>query len=269
MLHVQTEDFPVESKKKLSDFFAASSRADSRALLVDYDGTLAPFCTDRNRTPPYPEVPPLLNRIKNSTDTRLVVVTGRRACEIGPLLDLKRVEVWGCHGLERLRTDGTFEMPRLPEPTLQALAEADEMLAVEGLADLIEYKPAGTAIHWRGLEALADEVTGKVQRVWSMLPEREGLSLVEFNGGIEMRVTARNKGDAVRTILSEMKPGTSVAYMGDDVTDEDAFSALQGRGLSILVQDEYRPTAADVWIRPPEEVVAFLEQWVTACGGAS
>jgi trehalose 6-phosphate phosphatase len=269
MLHVATEDFPVESKKRLSDFFSASSQADSRALLVDYDGTLAPFCPDRNRTPPYPQVPLLLHRIRTSTDTRLVVVTGRRACEIGPLLGLKRVEVWGCHGLERLRTDGTFEMPKLPEHTLQALADADELLAGEGLSDLMEYKPAGTAIHWRGLESIAEEAAEKVQRVWSMLPNRDGLKLVEFNGGIELRVAARNKGDAVRTILSEMGPGTPVAYLGDDATDEDAFSALQGRGLSILVQKEYRATAADVWIRPPEEVVSFLEQWVTACGGAS
>lgn len=269
MARVAIEDFPVESKKRLSDFFSASSRAESRALLVDYDGTLAPFCADRNRTSPYPEVPPLLHRIKDSADTRLVVVTGRRACEIGPLLGLKRVEVWGCHGLERMRTDGTFEMPRLPEPTLQALADADELLAEEGLSDLMEYKPAGTAIHWRGLEAVAEETTDKVRRVWSMLPERDGLSLVEFNGGIEIRVTARNKGDAVRTILSELSPNTAVAYLGDDMTDEDAFAALQGRGLSVLVQEEYRPTAAEVWIRPPEEVVAFLEQWVTASGGAS
>jgi trehalose 6-phosphate phosphatase len=52
-----------------------------------------------------------------------------------------------------------------------------------------------------------------------------------------------------------------VAYLGDDVTDEDAFRAVKGRGLAVLVRAEYRRTAADIWIKPPHELKNFIGRW--------
>jgi hypothetical protein len=51
------------------------------------------------------------------------------------------------------------------------------------------------------------------------------------------------------------------------LTDEDAFKALKNRGLSVLVRNEFRPTAADVWIQPPQGLLDFLAEWLQACGG--
>jgi trehalose-6-phosphatase len=53
----------------------------------------------------------------------------------------------------------------------------------------------------------------------------------------------------------------AVAYLGDDRTDEDAFAALQRIGLAVLVRSLPQPTAANLWIEPPEELVEFLAQW--------
>ena len=85
----------------------------------------------------------------------------------------------------------------------------------------------------------------------------------EFDGGIELRVPARDKGDGVRTILGEMENDAIVAYLGDDLTDEDAFRAIKGKGLGVLVRKKLRPTAADVWIRPPKELLEFLAEWLS------
>ncbi len=259
----------IDVQTRLSEFFAKLSQARQRALLVDYDGTLARFCTDADHATPYREVPPLLDRIRTYSDTRLVVVTGRRAYDAARLLGLKHVEVWGCHGLERLHANGTYEMPGIDERLLETIADADELLISEGLSELLEHKPAGTAIHWRGREAISAEVKQKVQNVWLRLPNKEGLHLQAFDGGMEIRVAATNKGDVVRTILSEMGGAAAVAYLGDDRTDEDAFLALEGRGLRVLVRGKFRETAADVWISPPEELVELLTHWIAACGGAS
>ncbi len=67
----------------------------SRALLLDYDGTIAPFRADRNRALPYPAVLELLQRIRNLTDTRLVLVTGRRALDAAQLLGSKACRSMG------------------------------------------------------------------------------------------------------------------------------------------------------------------------------
>jgi trehalose 6-phosphate phosphatase len=269
MLHLETQDISEETQKKLAGFFAEVARTPTRALLLDYDGTLAPFSTDRYRAVPYPAIPALLHRVRSLTNTRVVVVTGRHAHEIAAFLGLKNLEVWGCHGRSRLRADGSYDLPHMDERAARKLSEVNKLLRQEGLFDLLELKPAATAIHWRGIEGAANEVARRVEKVWSMLPDREGLELCKFDGGMEFRVGGRNKGDAVRTILAEMGGHPAIAYLGDDHTDEDAFAALQGYGLGVLVRQSYRPTVADVWLRPPDGVTAFLTDWVTACRGAS
>ncbi len=269
MLHLETQDISQETQRKLSDFFAHASRTHSHALLLDYDGTLAPFSADRHQAIPYPGVPALLDWIRSVTNTRLVVVTGRRAPEVANLLGLKKIEVWGCHGLSRLYADGRYEVPVLDEKAVAQISDANELLRREGLFDLLEFKPAATAIHWRGREEAATQVARKVEKVWSSLQGREGLELLKFDGGIEIRVAGRNKGNAVRSLLAEIGGHPAVAYLGDDQTDEDAFAALQGYGLGVLVRHAYHTTVADVWIRPPEGLTAFLADWAIACGGAS
>lgn len=250
--------------KRISDFLAGISRAGVRALMLDYDGTIAPFSTSIEHATPYSEVRPLLKRIKQETDTRVVIVTGRSASSAARLLDIPQIEIWGCHGLERLKVDGQLERPDMSEESLQAISEIAELLKSQGLESFSEHKFASIAVHWRGSEALAGHITRRVLRVWSAVQNRSGVSLLPFDGGIEITVGSRNKGDAVQTILSEIGRDSAVAYLGDDTTDEVAFGALRGHGLNILVREEYRRTLADVWIRPGNDVAAFLNSWILA-----
>jgi trehalose-6-phosphatase len=69
------------------------------------------------------------------------------------------------------------------------------------------------------------------------------------------------KAAAVETLLAETPEPRAVAYLGDDLTDEDAFAALSGRGLAVLARTEPRPTAADWRLDPPAELLDFLERW--------
>jgi trehalose 6-phosphate phosphatase len=64
-----------------------------------------------------------------------------------------------------------------------------------------------------------------------------------------------------------MEPDTPAAYLGDDATDERAFRAISGRGLSVLVRPSWRQTAAELWLRPPEELLDFLNRWLEALRG--
>jgi trehalose 6-phosphate phosphatase len=249
-------------------FFEQIRRAPARLLVLDYDGTISPFSTDRQLALPYPAVPKLLDRIALQCSTRVVVISGRSARDLPGLLGLNPPpEIWGVHGLERLHSDGRYETAFIGERASRALQRAKQSLEHAGLKELSEEKYGALAIHWRGMRAShMEEVQTTSYQVLGPLACEANLLLNEFDGGLEIRVPAANKGDAVRKLLAEIDGETPVAYMGDDATDEDAFQAIQGRGLSILVRAAWRPTAADIWLRPPGELLEFFNEWVRSCG---
>lgn len=252
--------------EKIADFFRAVSRARRAALLLDYDGTLSPFRINRQEARPYPGVQGLLQNITDVGRTRLVLITGRDARDIGSLLPLRPLpEVWGSHGLQRLRPNGRCEMPEVPAQVAATLNDARRWLGYQGLQHLAEVKPGSIAVHWRALEEHeAEELRGRILMGWFPIADRESLKLLEFDGGVEMRMPDLDKGDAVRTILAEEGRGVPIAYLGDDNTDEQAFRALKNDGLSIMVRPRPRKTSAHLWIRPPEELLSFLSNWLEA-----
>jgi trehalose-phosphatase len=248
-------------------FFEHLRRAPSRALLLDYDGTLAPFTADREHAFPYPEIPELIARIMR-TGTRVVLISGRPATELLFLSGIHpHPEIWGSHGSERLLPDSSYQVePPLPDHQ-SALQDAANSLNASGLSSRVEIKAGGIAFHSRGLSpAERTHMEAKVRNLFASAIEDHGLLLLPFDGGLELRAPGKNKGDAVNTILNEAGPKVAAAYLGDDQTDENAFRAIKERGVAILVRPEPRPTVADVWLRPPEELGRFLREWLTACG---
>ncbi len=250
----------------LESLWSALAAAPRATLLLDYDGTLAPFHIDPGRARPYPGVEALLNRIGRLSNDRLVIVSGRWLQDLRPLFDLDfEPEMWGCHGRERRLPDGQYSLVPLCEAAVQALTEADGWAAtVCALGGRVERKPGSLAFHWRGLapghqRALARDLETR----FAALAQAGELLWHEFDGGIELRAAGCDKGQVVRQVLAEQDAGQAgcVAYLGDDHTDEDAFRALQGRGLRVLVRPKWRATAADLWLRPPDGLREFLGRW--------
>jgi len=252
-------------------FFVCLSQARKSTLLLDYDGTLAPLRPERNCAFPYAPVPQLLEGIASAGCTRIVLISGRPAREIPPLLGLKKhPEIWGSHGMERLLPNGEYKAVKLDARLSAAFATASAGLEREGLGSRMEWKPGSLAIHWRGLpQPEVGEIWTTALRILQPVAFSNGLLLSNFDGGVEMRVKNPNKGDAVQAILKGNGSHVPVAYLGDDTTDEDAFACVNPLGLTALVRDVYRPTTAQIWLRPPEELLAFLSQWLQACGGES
>ncbi len=260
----------VATQTEFDLFFEGLYANKSRVLLLDYDGTIAPFTARRDQAFPYPTVPELLDCIMSTCKTRVALVSGRSAREIPELLGITpHPEIWGVHGMERLTVDETYSSIPVSREIETLLAELEDWIDQQGLGTFTESKPGGAlAVHWRGLGANeAEEVRANAYRLLWPFAQRAGLFLEEFDGGLELRPRNRSKADAVHTILSEMNGIPAVAYLGDDTTDEDAFRYLSGRGLTVLVRPTYRFTAAQVWLRPPEDVIQFLSDWIRACGG--
>ena len=90
-------------ENEVEPFLRSVAQSQNSALLLDYDGTLAPFSIDRKRALPYAGVTTLLQELVDTGRTRVVIISGRNAYEVGPLLGVKPCpEIWGSHGLQRL-----------------------------------------------------------------------------------------------------------------------------------------------------------------------
>jgi trehalose 6-phosphate phosphatase len=250
---------------KLEAFFQSLAVADKSALLLDFDGTLAPFRIDPVKVRPWAGVVNLLDKIRQSGNTRLAIITGRPARDVASQLDLRDgLEIWGLHGAERLYSDGHLEQEELLTDQQVAIDAARIVIHEAKLGLRIEEKPNAVVVHWRG-KSLQSALSLKVQVLNLLQPfERvAAVRLLEFDGGIELRA-GHDKGDTVRLILNEMPRNAPVAYLGDDVTDEDAFQALSGKGLGVLIRREWRPSAAQLWLRPPAQLREFLTMWLQA-----
>lgn len=257
-----------ETAKRLDEFFGGFAQGKRPILLLDYDGTLAPFRVDRFQARPWAGVRELIRKIQRQAGTRMAVITGRPAAEIAPMLGLDPpLEVWGLHGAERLYPGGRRELKQAPAATEARLDELREFLRRDSLGGLFEDKANGVVMHWRGHSRKKQaEIEARSRALFEPLAHLEGLALLGFDAGLELRV-GRNKGGAVAEILAESDKGRQVAYLGDDLSDEAAFQAVNGvgpRGLSALVRRECRESAAQIWLRPPAELKGFLERWIKA-----
>jgi trehalose 6-phosphate phosphatase len=248
---------------RLETFWQQLRAAAAKVLLLDYDGTLAPFQLQRDKAFPYPGVPDILNKIQDSGKTRLIIISGRAVRDLKPLLGLDpRPELWGSHGFERLLPNGRLQTEEIGADCLHNLEKASAWMMDHGHGLDCEKKPSSLAFHWRGMEKeKRRQLAQTIRHAWAPLTEGVALEIHSFDGGLELRCGGFNKGRAVRKVLAECDPDSAVAYLGDDRTDEDAFQALHGKGLSVLVRDTYRDTLADCWLRPPVELLDFLKNW--------
>ena len=206
--------------------------------------------------------------IQRDNRTRLTIITGRPAGEINSMLSLpKPVEVWGLHGAERLFADGRREMQEAPPEALDKLDELRQQLRREAFGGLFEDKPNAVVMHWRGHSPRqAKHIEQKTRALFEPAAQVSGLSLLDFEAGVELRV-GRDKGGAVDAIVEQAETDTPVVYVGDDLTDESAFCAvnrLQNPHLSVLMRRSWRDTAAEVWLQPPDGLRWFLREWEKA-----
>ena len=250
----------------LDRFFVQLMDARERILLLDYDGTLAPFHARPERANPYPRVAAIIKQIVERASTRVVVVSGRRLADLrGPLARIRHTEVWGEDGWQRRTADGAHHAYRPASGAQRRLQIADARARRLGMSGArVERKVASVAVHWRGMAgAAAAAVRDKLAQSWCDLGGDQ-LELLAFDGGMELRARGRNKGAAVTAVLAECSSDAAVAYMGDDTTDEEAFAALKDRGIAVLVCGERRDSGADLRLAPPDELIAFFEKWLAA-----
>ena len=248
----------------LEQFFQQISQQKRGVLLLDYDGTLAPFKKRRDQAYISPRIKKLLLQILVETKTKVVIITGR---DIGDLLSLLNFEplpeIWGSHGRERRNSQGKYHALPLSIQQQKGLEIAESVANRFLPKERVEIKKFSRAIHVRGMKGSSQKaLIKKIQNEWKPLVEKFHLKISPFFAGLEISVPSKDKGDAVRTIIKKLSKRTPVAYLGDDHTDEDAFQAIRGRGLAILVGARAGKTRAVVKFRKIHDVILFLRRWL-------
>ncbi len=241
----------------------AVSLAPHRLLMLDHDGTLALLQAVRADAIPPPRTLELVERIATSAGTAVAIVSGRPVHELKALVGPLPLTLVGEHGWESCDLSGRVARYALPEGAAAQLEHAEELARHAGLESYLECKRSSLAVHTRGLErAAAHDVEAVATRVWDAERVGRSMRLVRFDGGLELRLLGHDKGSAVAQLLERERPGTLAVYLGDDLTDEDAFEAVRDLGFGVRVGAPDRPTVATGWLAGPGEVAAFLEEWL-------
>lgn len=254
----------LDTAEALLERWLTRVAAGPSTLALDYDGTLAPFHAERMHAHIPDATAEILQAIHETRHCRLVIVSGRPVEELRVLVPLRPLpELWGAHGWERWTPDGeagSYAVPLAIDAALDAEAARLALLAPRQ----VERKAGGLALHWRGLtDAARDALLGAALAQWPELETTYGLRTRRFAGGLELRQPGRDKGMVVRTLLAE-QPSSTLAYFGDDDTDEDAFRVLaDGAGLGVRVASDGLETAASTTIARAD-LDAVLRGWLDA-----
>jgi trehalose-phosphatase len=232
------------------------------AVFLDYDGTLAPIA-------PRPELatlPEPTRTVLRALAGRgpVAILSGRGREDVAALVGLDELTYAGSHGFD---IAGPTLRREVGEGIPERIAEASEKLrgrleGIEGV--LVEPKRFAVAVHFRLADPAdrprIEEAVNAVQAELQDLRKVHGRKVFELRPDLDW-----DKGSALLWLLETLHPEAEDAdviplYVGDDVTDEDAFRAIADRGIGILVAAEPRETAATYSLRDPEEVRAFLEK---------
>lgn len=229
-------------------------------LGLDYDGTLVPIRRSPGEVVTPPEVLALLAELVRKPWLTVAVVSGRRIEELAERLPVTGLYLAGHHGgviIGPRGTEFTYVLRPEEEKQLDYLVRYLE-LRVAGLPGVwVERKRFSVALHYRQASgrhaARALRVMNEVAR--TELPK--GLQLLRGRKLVEVRPRDLNKGKAVEYFLAGRERLFPV-FIGDDVTDEDAFRALGREGLGVLVSAVPRPTLAGYRLEGPGRVRDLL-----------
>ena len=208
--------------------------SDDWALFLDVDGTLIEFADAPDEVSVDPAMIDVLARLGRRFDGAVALVSGRELATLDRLFRPLRLTAAGLHGLERRSPDGEIHRPDGAAEPLDRAREALHAFAAVDARLLVEDKGLTVALHYRRAPDRAEDALALADRVAA------GIGALVLQRGkmvIEFRPRGLHKGDVVDAFMAEPPfAGRRPVFIGDDVTDEDGFAAVnRHHGHSIRV----------------------------------
>jgi alpha,alpha-trehalase len=260
-LEIQASGLPSALEKKVLNRL----RGKALAIFLDYDGTLTPIVEDPEKATLPDETRKVIRRLAEHYP--VAVISGRDLGDVQKMVGIGDIAYAGSHGFDILGPGGKFRDQKMGKRFLNVLERAEKELdnIVKDIAGaMVERKRFAIAVHYRQVEkADVGTLKGRFDGVLSHYPELRksaGKKVFELLPNIDW-----DKGKALLYLLEVLYADSSRVlplYIGDDVTDEDAFRAIGDRGVAVAV-GEKRRTAAHYTLRDPGEVAKFLQELAT------
>lgn len=247
------------------DQIAIRVQGKALSLFLDYDGSLTPIVRRPEDATLSREMRVLLSQL--AEHCTVAIVSGRDRRNAEDMVQLKNLVYAGSHGFDIRTPDGLGMQQEDAQRALADLDAAERQLRgrIGNVAGaLVERKKFAIAVHYRGvrsdhdlerIEAAVDEVLAQHRG----LRKRGGKKIFELQPDVEW-----DKGHAVlwlAEVLGLQRAGAVIIYVGDDVTDEDAFRALRQveMGIGIRVASPSFGTDASYYLPDCTAVKQFLE----------
>src|SRR5690606_1438273 len=243
------ESLPAELRRAIVHI----ARTPRLLVACDYDGTLAPIVENPDTARPRPESVGALRSLAALHETTTAVISGRALRDLATLSRLPaEVHLIGSHGSE-------FDIGFVHELNAEARElhrrlEAELNRLVDGIPGVtLEIKPASSAVHVR--QASEEDGARVIDAVHEGPGKWDGISVTGGKAGVELAVVAAEQRHA-RAVLRHQVGAAAALFLGDDVTDEKAFTRLSGPDVGIHVGEG--ETLAQYRISDTEDVATVL-----------
>jgi trehalose-phosphatase len=229
------------------------SRAPVLLVATDYDGTLAPLVSEPSLAEAHRESVVALKALAGLPQTHVAVISGRALADVsGRLSGIDSVHFVGSHGSE-FEQHGAATIPAESVTLRDKLLEHARQVSGKYPGTMVEPKPAGLAFHYRNTDEAS--AAAAINELLKSVEELSGYYVRHGKKVVELSVIETNKGKALQSLRQRLG-ATAVVFMGDDLTDEDAFATLAGPDVGIKVGDG--PTVAKDRVQSASDVARVL-----------
>lgn len=232
---------------------ASLKSASAVSLFLDFDGTLIEIAAG----PDVIEVPDnIAGRLKAVADKiggRLALVSGRDLGNLEQHLGKLEIARAGSHGAEQIGADGAPLGAKIKPIPANDIAQLRQLASQHGA--LFESKRHGAALHFRAVPASGPAI----QDAAAIIAKQSGLTMKCGKCVIELVRPGANKGSAIATFMNTpIFAGSTPIFIGDDVTDEDGFTAVQKYGGLAIAVGERQSHTANFKLNGVQDVHAWL-----------
>jgi trehalose 6-phosphate synthase/phosphatase len=233
--------------------------AETRCLLLDYDGTLVPFARVPAEAGPSDRLNDLLDRITSDKKNHVVIISGREGDILEEWLGEYPVSMVAEHGASfKMRNEQWQQTVAIPDQWKNELRPIMQMFVTRCVGSFIEEKKNTIAWHYRNTHPeLGFTRSRELINNLSQLLQNTMLQVIDGNKVVEVRMAGFDKGVMALRIVNESSP-EFILCIGDDTTDEDMFKALSERAYNIKVSSG--ATAAQYTVFSQQKVLQLLEE---------